>query len=64
MEFWEDKALQHRKAVEEFIIPILDDALENRKNEVASGEVKEIEDETFLEHLVKFTEGRVYSLIF
>ncbi|KAF5374344.1 hypothetical protein D9758_004694 [Tetrapyrgos nigripes] len=57
-EFWQDKAAEHRKSVEEFILPILEDALENRKEEVVSGEVKEIGDETFLEHLVKFTEDK------
>ncbi|KAF5343389.1 hypothetical protein D9758_015616 [Tetrapyrgos nigripes] len=57
-EFWQDKAAEHRKSVEEFILPILEDALEKRKDEVISGEVKEIQDETFLEHLVKFTEDK------
>ncbi|KAK7445180.1 Protein kinase alk2 [Stygiomarasmius scandens] len=57
-EFWQDEAAKHRKVVEGFIAPILDNALQNRKNDLASGEVKEIEEETFLEHLVKFTEDK------
>jgi hypothetical protein len=62
LEFWEDKALKQRKTVEEFILPILDNALENRKDDFASGEVKEIKEETFLEHLVKLTEGEPYVI--
>ncbi|KAF5357481.1 hypothetical protein D9758_012522 [Tetrapyrgos nigripes] len=57
-EFWQDKAAEHRKSVEEFVLPILEDALENKKDEVVSGEVKEIGDETFLEHLVRFTKDK------
>ncbi|KAF5341463.1 hypothetical protein D9758_013948 [Tetrapyrgos nigripes] len=58
LEFWKDKASTHRKAMEDFVLPILDSAMENRKNDVVSGEVKEIEDETFLEHLVTLTEDK------
>ncbi|KAF5374195.1 hypothetical protein D9758_004628 [Tetrapyrgos nigripes] len=59
-EFWKDEALQYRKIVEEFVSPILASALDNRRDDVASGlgEAKEIEDETFLEHLVKLTKDK------
>ncbi|KAF5341462.1 hypothetical protein D9758_013949 [Tetrapyrgos nigripes] len=58
VEFWEDNALKHRKSVEEFIRPILDNALDNRKNDVARGDVKEVGEETFLEHLIELTEDK------
>ncbi|THV04324.1 cytochrome P450 [Dendrothele bispora CBS 962.96] len=60
---WQDEALKHRKAVEEFVGPILDEALrKSRKDNVDMeklGNMKEAkEEETFLEHLVKFTEDK------
>jgi hypothetical protein len=64
-EFWKDEALEHRRAMEEFVCPILDRALDNQKsqktlNNVDTSTAKEVrEEETFLEHLVKLTEGEL-----
>ncbi|THV01193.1 cytochrome P450, partial [Dendrothele bispora CBS 962.96] len=59
-EFWRDEALKHRKDMEEFVSPILDEAImRNRKDGNVNGNLKEVgEEETFLEHLVKFTEDK------
>ncbi|THU76341.1 cytochrome P450 [Dendrothele bispora CBS 962.96] len=59
-EFWRDEALKHRKDMEEFVSPILDEAImSNRKDGNVNGNLKEVgEEETFLEHLVKFTEDK------
>jgi hypothetical protein len=63
LEFWKDEALEHRKVMEEFVSPILDRVMDDQKNRKTSDvadttTAKEVgEDETFLEHLVKLTEG-------
>ncbi|KAF5374229.1 hypothetical protein D9758_004680 [Tetrapyrgos nigripes] len=50
--------------VEEFVLPILDEAVEEKDKrkrdgrEEVNSNLKEIGDETFLEHLVKFTEDK------
>ncbi|THV01188.1 cytochrome P450 monooxygenase pc-3 [Dendrothele bispora CBS 962.96] len=64
-EFWKDEAAGYRKDVEEFVNPILDEAIKSlmRKEEgdmnSGSVSVKEVgEEETFLEHLVKATKEK------
>ncbi|THU82991.1 cytochrome P450 monooxygenase pc-3 [Dendrothele bispora CBS 962.96] len=62
-EFWKDEAAGYRKDVEDFVNPILDEAMTNlrRKEEgdMESENMKEVgEEETFLEHLVKVTEDK------
>ncbi|KAI0944226.1 hypothetical protein AcW1_001983 [Taiwanofungus camphoratus] len=56
-EFWEDKVKAHMRAIDDFIAPILSNALEKRKKR-GTGEAKEEvdDDETLLEHLVKLTD--------
>ena len=61
MEFWKDRVKEHLAAVDEFIDPIVDEAL---RKKAASGfdaekeQAREIrDDETLLEHLVKYTDG-------
>ncbi|KAI0350150.1 cytochrome P450 [Trametes cingulata] len=62
-EFWGDRVKQYLKAVDEFIDPIVENALRRKAERVGAGEVDEKEgkenvrdDETLLEHLVKFTD--------
>ncbi|THV01192.1 cytochrome P450 [Dendrothele bispora CBS 962.96] len=58
-EFWRDKVQRHRRDLEEFINPILDEVVEgSRKDGNIDDNLKEGVEETFLEHLVKFTEDR------
>ncbi|THU78314.1 cytochrome P450 [Dendrothele bispora CBS 962.96] len=62
-EFWKDEAAGYRKDVEEFVNPILDEAVTSlrRKEEgdMESGSMKDVgEEETFLEHLVKVTKDK------
>ncbi|THV01187.1 cytochrome P450 monooxygenase pc-2 [Dendrothele bispora CBS 962.96] len=61
-EFWKDEAAGYRKDVEEFVNPILDEAIKSLKRKEkgdmesgsGSGSIKDVgEEETFLEHLVK-----------
>lgn len=64
-EFWEDKVKAHMRAIDDFIAPILSNALKKRKKR-GTGEAKEEvdDDETLLEHLVKLTDGRLLYLCF
>ncbi|KAI0629955.1 cytochrome P450 [Trametes polyzona] len=62
-EFWGDRVKQYLKAVDEFVDPIVEEALRRKAEKVAAGVADEKEgkeqvrdDETLLEHLVKFTD--------
>ncbi|KAI0652994.1 cytochrome P450 monooxygenase pc-3 [Cubamyces menziesii] len=66
-EFWGDKVKRYLKAVDEFIDPIVEEALKNKAEKVGEqgglsgpelGEGKDQvrDDETLLEHLVKYTD--------
>jgi hypothetical protein len=52
-EFWEDIVKRDRAVVDEFIDPILNEALAKKK--AAKESVRE--EETLLDHLVKLTDG-------
>ena len=59
-EFWGDKVEEHLGAVHEFIDPIVGEALRRKAERQREGEdiEKDVrDDETLLEHLVKFTDG-------
>ena len=59
-EFWGDKVEEHLGAVHEFIDPIVGEALRRKAERQSEGEdiEKDVrDDETLLEHLVKFTDG-------
>ena len=60
-EFWKDKVKPHRKIVDQFIEPILADALAKRaaSGNMADGkkEDTEVKDETLLSHLLNHTQG-------
>lgn len=60
-EFWKDKVQPHRKIVDQFIEPILADALAKRAavGNMADGEKEdtEAENETLLSHLLSRTQG-------
>jgi hypothetical protein len=65
-EFWVDVVKKLRTIVDEFIDPILNEALaKNKAAKDASGEIKGItsvrDDETLLDHLVNFTDGECQS---
>nr|BED42917.1 cytochrome P450 monooxygenase [Trametes versicolor] len=62
-EFWGDKVKQHLTAVDEFIDPIVEDALRKKSEKASAGDEEDNErkeqvrdDETLLQHLVKFTD--------
>ncbi|KAI0369451.1 cytochrome P450 [Pilatotrama ljubarskyi] len=62
-EFWGDRVKQYLKAVDEFIDPIVENALKRKAEKVGTGAVQEKDgrelvrdEETLLEHLVKFTD--------
>ncbi|KAI0647864.1 cytochrome P450 monooxygenase pc-3 [Trametes meyenii] len=56
-EFFGDKAEPYMRAADEFLGPILMDAIE--KNKTADGDHKDEEHETLLDHLVKYTDDPV-----
>ena len=61
MEFWKDRVKEHLAAVDEFIDPIVDEALQRKAAagfDAEKEQAREIrDDETLLEHLVKYTDG-------
>ena len=52
-EFWKDKVGEHRKAINNFVDPIVKDALARKKTQVV-----EKENETFLDHMIEHTQGK------
>jgi hypothetical protein len=69
-EFWEDKTKKHMKIVHGFIEPILKEAVERKRASGRGGETRDPkddievkEDETFLDHLVNYTEGMHASFL-
>lgn len=68
-EIFKDKSAEHMKVVDAFLEPILKEALSKKERRLPDGkDTKENdetdEDETLLDHLVKFTSGapRCYQL--
>ncbi|KAF7356180.1 hypothetical protein MVEN_00949300 [Mycena venus] len=57
MEFWKDKVKPHRKIIDEYIEPLLNEELEKQKARERDGKL-EGEDETFLTHLVHATDNK------
>ena len=64
MEFWKDNVKVHRDVIDKFIDPILVEAIKKKKAINASGMKdggREVKDgETLLDHLVNYTEGKLY----
>ncbi|KAJ7062902.1 cytochrome P450 monooxygenase pc-3 [Mycena amicta] len=64
VEFWKDRVKPHRKIIDEFIEPILNEALAKKNKGTQGGEVDgkmtEVggEEETFLSHLVQATDDK------
>lgn len=57
-EFWSDKVKPDRKQVDEFVNPILEERQKQHLAMAASEKAGDDEEgETFLDHLIKFTEG-------
>lgn len=56
-EFWKDEVKDVMAAVDEFIEPLVKDALEKKARSQSSAE-KISDEEIFLEHLVHQTDGR------
>ncbi|KAF9264950.1 cytochrome P450 [Marasmius fiardii PR-910] len=54
MEFWRDEAAERRKVVEEFARPLLDEAKKSILHD--ANEKRNSDGETFLQHLVHFTQ--------
>ena len=58
VEFWRNKVDEHVQVMDEFIAPLLKEALENKaKTSEAKADDEVGEDTTLLEHLVKLTDG-------
>ena len=51
-EFWKDKVDEHRKVINDYVDPIIKEALTRKKAQVA-----EKENETFLDHMIDHTQG-------
>jgi hypothetical protein len=61
-ELWSDKVLQDRRRVDEFVHPILEERKKQHLAMAASEKAREDgEGETFLDHLIKYTEGMGYN---
>ncbi|KAJ7499687.1 cytochrome P450 monooxygenase pc-2 [Mycena latifolia] len=56
-EFWKDRVKPHRKVIDEFIEPILNEELQRRAREQANGK-GDAGEETFLSHLVQATDNK------
>jgi hypothetical protein len=61
VEFWEDKVKREMKNVHKFIEPIIEVALENKKNSVKTN-ADEGSEATLLEHLIEVTDGKCCCL--
>lgn len=65
MEFLGDKSAEHMRIVDDYLFPILQNAIERNKQDQVSGILDKenpdgvVEDETLLDHLVKFTSDPV-----
>jgi hypothetical protein len=58
MEFWKDKVKPHRKVVDDFIRPILTEALAKQTTILNETDKKAVqEDSTLLTYLVRHTQG-------
>jgi hypothetical protein len=62
MEFWKDKVSAHRKVVDDFIQPILTEALDKRAALSGKDVPGDCDDETLLSHLVGSTQGPFPSI--
>ncbi|KAF7331544.1 hypothetical protein MKEN_00033500 [Mycena kentingensis (nom. inval.)] len=60
MEFWKDRVKPHRKVIDDFIEPILNEALEGKaaKHDGGGEDGKAAEEGTFLSHLVAATDDK------
>lgn len=62
LEFWNNKVDEHVKVMDEFIGPLLNEALAKKSKQVEEKDEEVGEDETLLEHLVKLTDGMSFDL--
>jgi hypothetical protein len=68
-EFWKDQAKEQRAIVDDFIEPILDEAVAKNKpaqqsNDTYKSTTGVKDDETLLDHLVNFTDSEYRRLLF
>ncbi|TBU49014.1 cytochrome P450 monooxygenase pc-2 [Dichomitus squalens] len=56
MELWTDASKEHMKVVDEYLQPILEDAIRKNRNSTGKGQAEADENETLLDHLVKYTD--------
>lgn len=59
-EFWEDKLVNEMKVVSEYVDPIVEKALQSKRASAGAGAE---EGNSFLDHLVKLSDGAYVSLI-
>ncbi|TBU32981.1 cytochrome P450 monooxygenase pc-2 [Dichomitus squalens] len=55
-ELWTDASKEHMKVVDEYLQPILEDAIRKNRNSTGKGQAEADENETLLDHLVKYTD--------
>ncbi|EJF62809.1 cytochrome P450 monooxygenase pc-2 [Dichomitus squalens LYAD-421 SS1] len=55
-ELWTDASKEHMKVVDEYLQPILEDAIRKNRNSNGKGQAEADENETLLDHLVKYTD--------
>jgi len=61
-EIWGDEVEKRRVVVDEFVNPIIEGA--RQRKEQVTGKEKVEEEETFLDHLIKYTEGMFLRPLF
>ena len=65
MEFWEDKVKPHRKIIDEFIEPILADALARQESKSSAEREKASENgESMIMHLLNHIQGFCVALVY
>ncbi|KAF7335780.1 hypothetical protein MVEN_02233900 [Mycena venus] len=57
-EFWKDRVKPHRKIIDEYIEPILNEELEKKKAKTQEDGDEEQDERTFLNHLVRRTDAK------
>ena len=62
-EFWKDEVETHMDVVREFVDPIVERAVEKKKQGKMEKDVNAAEEQTLLSHMVSLTDGTYYFII-
>ena len=57
LEFWSDKVAPFRKVIDNFIEPLMENAIQKRNTELSTNAKDDDENGNLLAHLVKHTQG-------